>query len=122
MKGTPLTTVQQAAKALIKGLKPEDRLSIIAFDHEAKVIVPCQQVTDPTDIFAQIDQLQAAGGTAIDAGIQLGITQLIEGKQHRVSHAFILTDGENEHGDNQRCLKLAGFATESNITDRKSVV
>ena len=63
MKGMPLTTVQQAAKALIKGLKPEDRLSIIAFDHEAKVIVPCQQVTDTTDIFAQIDKLQAAGGT-----------------------------------------------------------
>jgi Ca-activated chloride channel homolog len=116
MKGTPLNTVKQAAKELINGLKPEDRLSIVAFDHEAKVIVPCQQVTDPTDIFAQIDRLQAAGGTAIDAGIKLGITQLIEGKQDRVSHAFILTDGENEHGDNQRCLKLAGFATESSIT------
>ena len=46
----------------------------------------------------------------------LGITQSLEGKQDRVSHAFILTDGENEHGDNERCLKLAGFATESNIT------
>ncbi len=116
MKGTPLNTVKQAAKELIKGLKPEDRLSIVAFDHEAKVIVPCQQVGDTNEIFAQIDQLQAAGGTAIDAGIKLGITQLIEGKQDRVSHAFILTDGENEHGENQRCLKLAGFATESNIT------
>jgi Ca-activated chloride channel homolog len=116
MKGTPLTTVKQAAKELITGLKPEDRLSIVAFDHEAKIIVPCQQVTDPTDIFAQIDKLQAAGGTAIDSGIKLGITQLIEGKQDRVSHAFILTDGENEHGDDKRCLTLAGFATENNIT------
>jgi Ca-activated chloride channel homolog len=116
MKGTPLNTVKQAAKELIKGLKPEDRLSIVAFDHQAEVIVSCQKVTDPTDIFARIDLLQAAGGTAIDAGIKLGITQLIEGKQDRVSHAFILTDGENEHGDNERCIKLAGFATESNIT------
>jgi Ca-activated chloride channel homolog len=116
MKGTPLNTVKQAAKELIKGLKPEDRLSVVAFDHQAEVIVPCQQVTDPSDIFDRIDKLQAAGGTAIDAGIKLGITQLIEGKQDRVSHAFILTDGENEHGDNERCIKLAGFATESNIT------
>jgi Ca-activated chloride channel homolog len=116
MKGTPLNTVKQAAKELIKGLKPEDRLSVVAFAHQAEVIVPCQQVTDPNDIFARIDKLQAAGGTAIDAGIKLGITQLIEGKQDRVSHAFILTDGENEHGDNERCIKLAGFATESNIT------
>jgi Ca-activated chloride channel homolog len=116
MKGTPLDTVKQAAKELINGLTPEDRLSIVAFDHQAQVIVPCCSVTDPSDIFAKIDKLQAAGGTAIDAGIKLGITQLIEGKQDRVSHAFILTDGENEHGDNERCIKLAGFATESSIT------
>jgi Ca-activated chloride channel homolog len=116
MKGTPLSTVKQAARELINGLKPEDRLSVVAFDHQAEVIVPCQQVTDPTEIFEQIDKLQAAGGTAIDAGIKLGITQLIEGRKDRVSHAFILTDGENEHGDDDRCIKLAGFATESNIT------
>jgi Ca-activated chloride channel homolog len=116
MKGTPLNTVKEAAKELIKNLKPEDRLSVIAFDHQAEAIVTCQAVNDPSDIFDKIDKLQAAGGTAIDAGIKLGITQLIEGKQDRVSHAFILTDGENEHGDNERCIKLAGFATESNIT------
>ncbi len=116
MKGTPLSTVKEAAKELIKGLKPEDRLSVIAFDHQAEVIVPCQQVTDTSDIFDRIDKLKAAGGTAIDAGIKLGITQLIEGKQDRVSHAFLLTDGENEHGDDARCIKLAEFATESNIT------
>jgi Ca-activated chloride channel homolog len=116
MKGTPLSTVKEAARKLIEGLKSEDRLSVVAFDHQAEVIVPCQQVTDPTDIFARIDKLQAAGGTAIDAGIKLGITQLLEGRKDRVSHAFILTDGENEHGDDERCIKLAGFATESNIT------
>jgi Ca-activated chloride channel homolog len=116
MKGMPLSTVKAAAKQLIKGLTAEDRLSVVAFDHQAEVIVPCQQVIDPTEIFTQIDKLQAAGGTAIDAGIKLGMTQLIEGKQDRVSHAFILTDGENEHGNNERCIKLAGFATESNIT------
>lgn len=116
MKGTPLNTVKQAARELISNLKPEDRLSIVAFDHQAEIIVASQQVTDSAAIFAKIDQLQAAGGTAIDAGIKLGITQLLEGKQDRVSHAFILTDGENEHGDNDRCINLAKFATDSNIT------
>ena len=116
MKGTPLNTVKQAARELVKSLKPEDKLSIVSFNHQAEVIVPCSTVLDPSEIFAKIDKLEAVGGTAIDAGIKLGITQLIEGKQDRVSHAFILTDGENEHGDNERCLKLAGFATESNIT------
>ncbi len=116
MKGAPLNTVKDAAKELIKSLQPEDRLSVVAFDHQAEIIVPCQQVTDTAAIFDRIDKLNAAGGTAIDAGIKLGITQLLEGRQDRVSHAFILTDGENEHGDNARCIKLSEFATESNIT------
>jgi Ca-activated chloride channel family protein len=116
MKGTPLQTVKQAAADLIRGLKPGDRVSVVAFDHEAKVIVPCQPIDDPEAIIAEIDKLTAGGGTAIDAGIKLGITQLLEGRNEAVSQAFILTDGENEHGDNARCIKLAEFATESKIT------
>ncbi len=33
-----------------------------------------------------------------------------------MSHIFLLTDGENEHGNNQRCLKLAAVAAEYGIT------
>jgi Ca-activated chloride channel family protein len=116
MKGTPLNTVKQAAADLIRGLKPGDRVSVVAFDHEAKVIVPCQPISDPEVIINEINRLEAKGGTAIDAGIKLGTTQLLEGRQDAVSQAFILTDGENEHGDNARCIKLAEFATESKIT------
>jgi Ca-activated chloride channel homolog len=61
MKGTPINTVKQAARELIKSLKPEDRLSVVAFNHQAKVIVPCQQVTDPSDILDRIDKLPAFG-------------------------------------------------------------
>ena len=42
MKGTPLNTVKQAAKELIKSLKPDDRLSVVAFDHQAEVIIANQ--------------------------------------------------------------------------------
>jgi Ca-activated chloride channel family protein len=48
--------------------------------------------------------------------LKLGIEELGKGKQERISQAFLLTDGENEHGDNDRCLKLAKLATEYNLT------
>lgn len=116
MRGRPLETVKQAAFSLIESLGENDRLSVIAFDHRAKVIVPNQSVSDVKTITKAIEQLQADGGTAIDEGIKLGIQESATGSKDRVSHIFLLTDGENEHGNNDRCLKLAGVASEYNIT------
>jgi Ca-activated chloride channel homolog len=116
MGGRPLETVKQAAIQLIDRLSPGDRISIVAFDHRAKVLVHNQEIENPASIKLQISQLKAAGGTAIDEGMRLGIEELAKGKKDTVSQAFLLTDGENEHGSNDRCLKLAKLATSYNLT------
>ena len=58
----------------------------------------------------------ADGGTSIDEGLRLGIKEVAASNLHCVSRIFLLTDGENEHGSNERCLKLAQLAAEYNIT------
>ena len=116
MKGQPIETVKQAAQTLVDRLQPEDRLSIVVFDHRAKVIVPNQTVNNPDYIKRQIDRLYAEGGTAIDEGLKLGIEELAKGKKEAISQAFLLTDGENEHGSNESCLRLAQLATNYNFT------
>lgn len=116
MGGRPLDTVKQAAHRLVDRLNPGDRLSVVAFDHRAKVIVSNQIIEDKNRIKKQIDQLHAEGGTAIDEGLKQGIDELAKGKKDTVSQAFLLTDGENEHGDNDRCLKLAALAAEFKMT------
>ncbi|HLO51306.1 MAG TPA: VWA domain-containing protein [Kamptonema sp.] len=116
MGGRPLDTVKQAAVKLVDRLNPGDRLSVIAFDHKAKVIVPNQFIDDPAKIKKEIEKLRSAGGTAIDEGLKLGIEEMGKGKKETVSQAFLLTDGENEHGDNNRCLKLAKLAVDYNMT------
>jgi Ca-activated chloride channel family protein len=103
MNGRPLETVKQAANRIVDNLSAGDRLSIVAFDHKAKLIVP-NQVIEPS------------GGTAIDEGMLMGIEALAEGKKDTISQAFLLTDGENEHGDNNRCIKLAKLAASYNLT------
>jgi Ca-activated chloride channel homolog len=116
MSGRPLETVKQAAGQLLDRLKPGDRFCAIAFDHKAKVLVPNQIVEDPGSIKRLIEKLRPAGGTSIDEGIKLGIEELGKGKKEAISQAFLLTDGENEHGDNNRCLKLSKLAAEYNMT------
>lgn len=116
MNGPPLTTVKEAAGRLVDQLSDQDSLSIVVFDHQAKVLLPLQTVGDRDAIKRQIGTLKPSGGTAIDEGMKLGIEEAAQGKQGKVSQMFLLTDGENEHGDNQRCLKLAQVAADYTLT------
>lgn len=116
MKGRPLETVKQAANRIVDSLSPGDRLSIVVFDHKAKLLVPNQMIDNPAGIKVEINKLQPSGGTAIDEGMRLAIEELAKGKKDAISQAFLLTDGENEHGDNDRCLKLAHLAADYSIT------
>ncbi len=116
MDGQPLETVKSAALGLIDRLGEDDRLSVIAFDHKAKIIIENQQVRNGAAIAKGIERLKAEGGTAIDEGLKLGIQEAAKGKEDRVSHIFLLTDGENEHGDNDRCLKLGTVASDYKLT------
>jgi Ca-activated chloride channel homolog len=116
MRGAAMDTVKQAAKELIHRLQPGDRITIVGFDHEAKVIVPNQTIENLSWIETQLSQIAAAGGTNIDAGIKAGIEELAKGKKDTISQLLLLTDGENEHGNNDRCLKLAELATSYAMT------
>lgn len=126
MNGRPLEMVKKAANRLVDRLTSGDpgtgkcpnahRLSVVVFDHRAKVLVPNQIIGNPDRIKQQINRLSAEGGTSIDEGLRLGIEELAKGKKETISQAFILTDGENEHGDNKRCLKFASLAASYNLT------
>nr|MBA3923132.1 VWA domain-containing protein [Nostocaceae cyanobacterium] len=116
MNGRPLETVKKAANRLVDKLQTGDRLSVVVFDHRAKVLIPNQFIDNREQIKQQINRLTADGGTAIDEGMRLGIEELAKGKQETVSQAFLLTDGENEHGNNERCLKFAQLAAGYNLT------
>jgi Ca-activated chloride channel family protein len=116
MNGRPLDTVKQAAIEMVDNLSERDRISVVAFDHKAKVVVPNQVVSNPASIKAEISKLKASGGTCIDDGMKLGIEELIKGKDNNISQVFLLTDGENEHGDNPRCLKMSKLSAGYNIT------
>ncbi|MEB3182424.1 MAG: VWA domain-containing protein [Nostocaceae cyanobacterium] len=116
MSGRPLEMVRKAANGLVDKLKSGDRLSVVVFDHRAKVLVPNQIIEHPERIKQQINRLSADGGTAIDEGLRLGIEEMAKGKRETISQAFLLTDGENEHGDDKRCLKFAELAAGYNLT------
>lgn len=127
MIGQPLTTVKQAVEQLLDQLKPDDRISVVAFNDTAEVIVPNQFVEDPARIKAQIEKLEADGGTAISKAMQMGIAELTRGKKEAISQAFLLTDGLGQTSwriwkwevgtdETPLCFQLAQQAADANLT------
>ncbi len=115
MAGRPLDTVKQAALRLVERLSPGDRLAIVAFDHRAQVLLPGQVLENPRMVRAVIARLESGGGTAMDEGLRLGLEEVAKDRSGRVSQVLLLTDGENEHGDNDRAKQLAQMAAEYGI-------
>ncbi|NUN65722.1 VWA domain-containing protein [Pseudanabaena biceps] len=116
MGGKPLDTVKRAARDLVDQMFIQDRISVVGFDHKATTVVGNQPVDRIESIKEKIQSLKASGGTCIDDAIKLGLQETSKGKDGRVSQIFVLTDGENEHGNNERCLQFSRLATEYNMT------
>jgi Ca-activated chloride channel family protein len=89
--------VQRAAQAAIAKLKPEDRLAIVAFAKEARVLLPSTPARDQAAIGTVIKDIENAdvdpGGTAMDQGIALALGEVDRNAGNgRLYQMQILTD------------------------------
>src|SRR6266571_1631774 len=75
-----LKRIQQAATHAIQKLRPDDTLAIIAFAHNAQVVLPATSLQDRAkieDVIQRIDMFDVdPGGTAMDQGIALGMGEV----------------------------------------------
>jgi Ca-activated chloride channel family protein len=110
--------VQQAAAAAIDKLKPADRLAVIAFARDAKVLLPSTTLADRGAIDQVIQDIENAdvdpGGTAMDQGMQLALAEVEKNTAPGLlSQVVVLTDGETS--GEQVCRKLAQQAAQKKI-------
>ncbi|MCB0847554.1 MAG: VWA domain-containing protein, partial [Bacteroidetes bacterium] len=61
MQGEKLHKTKQALLALVNHLKPSDKISMIAFDHEAQILLPAQEVGNKYMVRSAINNLQTRG-------------------------------------------------------------
>ncbi len=113
-----LRRIQDAAHAAIGKLRPEDTLAIIAFAHNAQIVLPPTSLSEMDrieEVIQKIDMFDVdPGGTSMDEGIQLGLEQIekIHGPG-KLSQLVVLTDGETS--GEQQCRELAQQAAKKNI-------
>jgi Ca-activated chloride channel family protein len=113
-----LKRIQEAAKAAIAKLKLDDNLAVVAFAHNAQLVLPSTGLNDKAkidDVIERIDMFDVdPGGTAMDQGIGLALAEVEKlNTPGRLSQVVVLTDGETS-GENV-CRQLAQQAAQKKI-------
>ena len=99
MKGAPLDGAKAAARAFLERLGPDDRVAVITFGRP-----PVQHAAfGPPSAIAGVDELQAAGYTALYDAVNLGVARLAS-ETAKARAVVVLTDG----GDDGSQLDFGG--------------
>lgn len=89
-----LEQVKVAAKHLIDQMTPRDRISIVAYDTEVKVVQPPTRVEDKGKLKAMVDELYPGDMTNLSGGLQKGYDLVKQNfKKHELTRVILLSDG-----------------------------
>jgi Ca-activated chloride channel homolog len=67
-----LETVKGALRILVRHLGADDRVAIVTFGSDARVVLQPTSPEDASTILAAIDELQPGGSTNLEAGLRMG--------------------------------------------------
>ena len=99
MSGQPLGTAKECAVRIVKGLRPDDRISIVTFDDEIDIVQALTAVGDAKDIEARVRSIQSGGSTNLFGGWEEGAKQLAPFiKKDRIARVILLSDGQANQG------------------------
>jgi len=89
-----LDTVKPALGALVESLRPEDRVAIVVYSDDTRVVLEPTPVAERGRIFDAVNALQPEGSTSVQAGLTLGY-QVARGAadSERVNRIVLLSDG-----------------------------
>src|SRR5687767_13341206 len=113
-----LKRIQDAAISAIAKLKPDDTMTIVAFAHNALVLLPSTKISEREkieDVIRKVDMYDVdPGGTAMNDGMRLALDEVEKSAgQGNLSQVLVLTDGETS--GEQECRQLAQRAHSKKI-------
>jgi secreted protein with Ig-like and vWFA domain len=95
---TKMELALEAASTAVDFLSERDTVTVIAFDSEPQTVVPLTKVENKKKIIADIQSIQAVGGTAMYPGIKQAY-EALQASDAQIKHIIVLSDGQSEPGD-----------------------
>ncbi len=115
MQGEKMDIVKSTAIQVLRNLRPQDILSVVAFSDRAEVVIPAAFHQERSRLEARIQMIKASGATEIYQGLEAGVKEVMRTvDSKRINHIILLTDGHT-YGDEQQCLALASKLAEKGI-------
>ena len=97
MEGAKLEKARQAAAMAVDKLGDDDIFSLVTYDDQTDLLIPPERVGNRDhreELKARIHRIQAAGSTALHAGVVLGAKQVRHFfDKERVNRVILLSDG-----------------------------
>ncbi|MCI0550899.1 MAG: DnaJ domain-containing protein, partial [Anaerolineae bacterium] len=94
MQGEKMDIVKASAIQVLRNLRQQDILSVVAFSDRAEVIIPASYQQDRPRLEAKIQMIQPSGATEMYQGLELGVKEVYRSlDSKRVNHIILLTDG-----------------------------
>lgn len=116
MNGARMDMVKANAVNLIRQLRPDDMISIVAFSDRSETIIPPTRVGDISRFEAKIQGILVSGATEIYKGLESGVSLLKTGSiLTAIKQLILITDGHT-YGDEKDCYELAKKCAEDGIT------
>jgi Ca-activated chloride channel family protein len=107
--------LKATAVELIRQLRGQDILSVVAFNDYAETILQASTQANNLKSEGKIRSLQTRGGTEIYQGLRLGLGEVRKNlSPYYINHIILVTDGHT-YGDEASCQELAKRAAEQNI-------
>ncbi|MCC6699262.1 MAG: VWA domain-containing protein, partial [Candidatus Hydrogenedentes bacterium] len=94
MQGEKIYAAREAAKMAVDRLRPDDIVSIVAYQSTVEVLLPATRASDTASIHQAIDRITANGSTALFAGVSKGAGEVRKFlDKTRVNRIILLSDG-----------------------------
>jgi Ca-activated chloride channel family protein len=99
MSGRPIAAALESAVRIVRGLRDDDRVTIIAFDDHIEVVQSLVAVTDREALALRINAIDARGSTNLFGGWEEGVKQLAPfTRKDRIARVILLSDGQANQG------------------------
>ena len=99
MSGRPIEAALESAVRIVRGLRSDDRVTIVAFDDRVEVVQALTSITDRVALESRIKSIDARGSTNLFGGWEEGVKQLAPfTRKDRIARVILLSDGQANQG------------------------
>lgn len=94
MSGSKIEDAKRSVVRLISDMRDDDHIAVVRYSDSVSIVQPLARVGDVRQgLIAQVQALQAGGGTNIALGLETGRNALAEATKGRVKRVLLASDG-----------------------------